>query len=179
MKKSKTQTILSNQKKEDEIIYWGERPQLSKAIIEEQVSDIENNFIKNGAVLRGNDCNYILIERFIVPKKWRNAVGVENGVTELAIVFPTYYPKIPPYGFYLKAVLPLAPRDRYFTQYADEYKNADKKFIRNGWMWYSLYKANDWKPAAFNMKLDWRKGDNLWQIFQRIKKVLNEEIFES
>ena len=106
-----------------------------------------------------------------MPLKWRNAVGVENGLTQLSIVFPTFYPRVPPYGFYMRATLPIPPKGAY---YAREYRNADKKFIKNGWMWYCLYREKAWNPADYEKPMDWRKGDNLWTVFRLIEKTLNE-----
>lgn len=158
------------QKKNDNPLFWGERSKLSQRIILEQCEDIAKHRFKNDVLIDYDGANTFVVKNYLLPSKWHSVPGVVNNRTELAIVFPTDYPKIAPIGFYLKAQIANAPNGHF---YAQAYHNADKVMLDYGWKWYCVYvKEGSWQPARYRKPNDWRFGDNLWTYFDLIKEAL-------
>lgn len=163
-------TTSSDEKKNDNPLFWGSRSTLSKRIVLEQCEDIAKNRFSNQVTIDYDGANTFVVTDYLLPSKWHRVPGVTNGRTSLAIVFPTDYPRIAPIGFYLKAQIADAPNGHF---YAQAYHNADKVMLQYGWKWYCVYvNEGQWQPAMYRKANDWRFGDNIWTYFDLIKEVL-------
>ncbi|MBU1345202.1 MAG: hypothetical protein KKD66_26625 [Proteobacteria bacterium] len=154
-------------------LFWGQRTALSKKIITEQVTDIAKNRFKNDVSFDNKEAHWMVVNSFLLPSIWHYMPGVVNNRTQLAIVFPTDYPRLPPIGFYLKADISKSPNRSHFFQQA--YHDADKVMLSHGWKWYCVYvNPGSWQPGIYRQPLDWRKPgtDNIWTYFDLIGETL-------
>lgn len=155
-------------------LFWGRRTKQSKRIITEQVLDIASNLFKTGIQFDEKDANWVIINHFVMPRKWHGLKGVVNGGTPLMIVFPTKYPKVPPIGFYLLSDIPKSPNGHLFHE---AYHMADKRIMQNGdWQWYCTYvNPGSWQPSGGKAPYDWKRGDNLWTYVTLVTEALTSK----
>ena len=146
--------------------FTGNRSQMSKAVITEQVFDIASKFAKEGVDFDEQGANWMVIPKFRLPANWHHIART----TPLLIKFPDNYPSEPPIGFYMKADIPESANGHFF---AAAYHDADKEPLEHGWKWYCVYIPNgQWMPAPVKKSGDWKDGDNLWTYFKLISEVL-------
>ena len=149
------------------VAFWGNRSQLSKQIIREQVYDIALNNFKSGVQFDEDNADWVVMPQYVLPKNWSHIAET----TPLMIVFPTDYPQIPPIGFYMKADIPDSANGHFFTQ---AYHDADKTPLEAGWKWYCVFvNPGTWRPAYYREQNSWKKGDNLWTYLTLIKEALS------
>lgn len=156
--------------KGSEPTFGGRRSQVSKQIIFEQVQDVSENFYKDKMMdIDPENANWVVFDDFLLPPRWK---GIARE-SPLLISFPMEYPTLPPVGFYLRASLPKSANGHL---YQTAYHFADKAPLAKNWIWYCvLIDAEDWKPAPYRRRGDWRKGDSLWEYITMINETLESD----
>jgi len=145
--------------------FGGQRSELSRRIVTEQVVDIAEHLFTGGLSFDEDHANWMMVSDYRLPRNWHDIAHT----SDLLIAFPTEYPQIPPIGFYLMADLP-SPHGHLFNS---AYHGAWEDPIRKGWRWYCCnIEPNNWKPTPVRRTGDWRHGDNLWTYFTLINEVL-------
>jgi len=148
--------------------FWGNRSEFSKQIITEQIYDIAANIFKNhGVNFDEENADWVVIPNYKLPKNWHHI----KKTTDLLILFPTLYPKVPPVGFYLKDDIPYSPDGHLFNE---AYHQADRNILKYGWKWYCVYiKPGSWRPNKIKRQYDWEYGDNIWTYLSLIREALS------
>lgn len=157
-------------KRSDTPSFGGNRSQLSKQIIFEQVQDISEKFYKDRSIdIDEDDANWVVFVEYLLPPRWK---GIARQ-SPLLITFPMEYPKLPPVGFYLSASLPKSANGHL---YQAAYHSADKQPLSKHWFWYCVYIASEnWRPSPYQRPGDWRRGDNLWDYITMIGESLQSD----
>ncbi len=144
--------------------FSGNRSDLSRNIITEQVVDIAEKLFKQGVDFDEDRARWMVVPDYSLPPRWHHIARS----TPLMVMFPDAYPALPPIGFYMMADIPASP-DGHFFQAA--YHDACQEPIQKGWKWYCVYIHNGaWRPAQ-----NWRDGDNLYTYFHLIREVLGNQ----
>ena len=146
--------------------FGGQRSELSKRIISEQVVDIAVNLFKQGVYFDEDNGRWMVVPRYNLPPQWHHVARS----SALMVAFPDEYPALPPVGFYLMADIPLSPDGHFFEGVAHD---AWAEPIRHGWKWYCVYvPAGAWQPSPYRQPGDWRRGDNLFTYFTLVNEAL-------
>ncbi len=149
------------------VTYGGDRSDLSKRLITEQVYDIAEKLFKRGISFDEEHADWMIANQYVLPPIWHNIART----TDLLVVFPTEYPELPPVGFYLKEDIPLSVNGHL---YQTAYHEACSDPLTQGWKWYCVYiNPGSWQPAPIQRPGDWRRGDNIWTYFTLISEVLS------
>lgn len=144
-------------------IFGGQRSEISRQIITEQVIDLAENYFKHPVVFDEKTADYVIFPKFRLPRNW------SQPTTPLLIMFPRDYPVLPPIGFYLPDTLP-SPHGH---KYSEAYHSASSAPLQEGWHWYCCYvEDGSWRPAPLHAPKSQRKGDNLWTYLTLINEVL-------
>lgn len=157
--------------------YGAPKTEHQKQIIFSQVSDIEKNWFKSGIEI-DKDFHWIKIPGFKLPQAWADANN--NAYTDLLIIIPDQFPNLPPNGFYLPNNINSPHGDGHFFDrgHGGAFGSTDSEINemrRAGWKWYcSHIKPESWSPSRIRNILDWKKGDNLWDVLDLIKDVLTD-----
>lgn len=140
------------------------RSQQSKQIITEQVIDVAENFFKRGVRFDDQDADWLLIPDYQLPPNWHHIAKS----TDVMVLFPGDYPRLPPIGFYMPDDLPMAHDGHFFKAAVHGASNAP---IQQGWKWYCVYiHSGAWQPSR-----NWRLGDNLWTYLHLIREALGNK----
>src|SRR5258707_1136352 len=114
------------------VSYGGDRSDLSKQIITEQVYDIAEKLFKQGVSFDEAHADWMIANQYVLPPLWHPIAKT----TDLLIIFPTEYPELPPVGFYLKEEIPLSVNGHL---YQSAYHEACSDPLTQGWKWYCGY----------------------------------------
>lgn len=156
--------------------YGGKKTDFQKRLIFSQVADIEEKWFKGGIDV-DSDYNWIRIRNFKLPDAWASVN--DSAFTQVLLIIPDNYPNIPPNGFYLPSSINVPSGESHFFErgYGGAYgSNSDEieNLRQSGWKWYCTHiTPESWDPARIRNLEDWRKGDNLWEVFTMINEVLN------
>lgn len=151
--------------------FWGERTKLSRRIIIEQCEDVGKKMFKGDVQIDYEGAHTFVVNNFILPRIWKNVSGLVNNTTQLAIVFPTEYPKVAPIGFYMQATIGKSANGHF---YETAYHKADTRMMDFGWKWYCVYiHEGAWQPSRYKKPDDWVYGDNLWTYMTLITEALS------
>jgi hypothetical protein len=163
-------TDIPDRTKGDGTLFGGQRSRLSKAIITEQVFDLQENLYNDerGLDFDMDNADWMVVPRFRLPQLWHDIARD----TPLLIMFPTEYPAVPPIGCYMKASIPQSPTGHFYTQAFHQASSAPLDQAQ-GWKWFCVYVApGSWRPAAVRKPGDWRHGDDLWTYMSLINEAL-------
>ena len=158
-------------------VYFGNKQDWRKRVIESQVMDVSANLFKGASVNLDDDCNWVVFDAFKLPTAWAEC-NPGNERVKLMLIFPDQYPEIPTNGFYLPSHIVPPAADRHFFDrgYSGAFGGNSEEvraLAENGWKWYCTHiKPASWSPARIQYVEDWRKGDNLWDILNLCKEVL-------
>lgn len=169
--------IVPDRIKAYEFTYGGKKSKIQKEIIFSQVADIEANWLKSGIEI-DKDFNWILVNSFKLPDAWARVN--DSPFTKILLVIPDQFPDLPTNGFYMPSTLIVPSGDSHFHSrgYSGAYGSNDdeiRELEQNGWKWYCTHIIPEaWSPARIQHVEDWRKGDNLWDVFTLIRDVLTD-----
>lgn len=156
-------------KADGEFLYFGDKQDWQKQLIEDQVVDVSQHMFKGSPVELDDNCNWVVFKHFLLHDAWQAANPSKNFVP-MMLIFPDQYPELPTNGFYLPADLNI-PQDAthfYARGFGGAFgSNSDEMqaMADTNWEWYCTHiKPGAWRPARLHKISGWRHGDNLWHI---------------
>lgn len=97
-----------------------------------------------------------------------------NGLVDVLLLVPPYYPQVPPDGFYcdqnlrIKNHYMLGWRDKYFPQLQQD-------LVKQGWQWYCAHANPHLNSAAWRTTSNPGRGDNLMTYLRLCLAILGKE----
>ena len=158
--------VMPDRSKGAESDYFGPRPEWSRRLLHEQIQAISQVIFCKYSPVDFDDDNYdwMVIEKYHLPNNWSRATA------PLMLIFPTFYPQLPPVGFYLPDDIS-SPNGHL---YSGAYHGASGAPIKNGWQWYCVYiDSGCWCPSFGSRPGDWRQGDNLFEYMTLVGEALS------